>query len=312
MKTGPKFFTLLSKALASFEEKWLCMIGIGIITVGLGTYLELLSTTLVNGYAVKGIAARADGAAVDVIKVPFDLAMKSEIIGGVLGGIIAGFLGLIMVAAVIHLVKSKNAKFLGSIFFGLKNSGRLVLAALYVLWYTLGWILILIMGFLTAEFLAKFSKYGLAAVLGTKVEVDPMRETVANVIQEMSAGYFGGINLFLIVFGIVIMFVVIYRSIKATFTYFALMDEAKTGIKDAVKKSVEAVQGNFGRVLLYLLALSLTVSAIMGVIGLAAEKLVADMQFAEQINMLVAVILTGVLVPMVITFEYHFYKALKK
>ena len=53
MKTGQKFFTLLSKALASFE-KWLYITGVGIITIGLGTYLELLSTTLVNSYAIRG------------------------------------------------------------------------------------------------------------------------------------------------------------------------------------------------------------------------------------------------------------------
>lgn len=312
MKTGPKFFTLLSKALASFEEKWLYITGVGIITIGLGTYLELLSTTLVNSYAIKGIVARVGGESEDVIKIPFDLAMKSEIVGGVFGSIMAGLLGLVMIAAIIHLMKSKKAKFLESLSFGLKNLGRLVLAALYVLWYTLGWVMVLIIGFLTAEFLAKFSKYGLTAVLGSKVEIDPMRETVASVIQEMSVGYFGGINLFLIIFGIVIMFVVIYRSIRATFTYFALMDEAKTGIKGAVKKSVEAVEGNFWRVFLYLLALSLVISVIMGIISLAAAKLVADTQFAEQIKALVAVILTGILVPLVITFEYHLYKALKK
>lgn len=308
MNTRPKFFPLLKHAIDTYQDKWRSFFALAFVTVGLGTLLQIGILKLVNYYFVRDIIAEQDAAA--TIKVPFNIAMEAGITGGIIGSIAAGFLGLVLIAGIIHLIKSKKALFLDSIIFGLKNLGKFILMALHILWYTLGWLLLLITGFLMTDFLTHFSKYGLTAVIGKEIEVDPMRETVSNVIREMTTGFHGKLSLFLVILGAVIAVIMFVRSIKVTFSYYALLEEGS--MKKALKKSIAAVKGNFWLVLFYMLIIGFMASIIMSVIGSAATKLATGTILANYAENVIVTIFTIIFMPIIISFEYRLYEALKK
>jgi hypothetical protein len=310
MKNSPKFFALVKEAITTYEAKWVHFTTLALLTVGTGTYLQFLVSKVVRYFFAKE-AMSAEGF-LRAIRISFVTLIQSEIIAGIIGGILASLLGLILVAGAVKLLQEEKAGLKEALKFGFKNLWKMILTALYVFWYTLSWALFLVLGFLAVSFMAKFSKFGLTAVLNTEIESEPMQEAVSGTVAQMMEGASGMVNFALIVLGIILLVVTIYRSVKATFAYFALLSEKNTGVFESVKKSAKAVKGNFWTVLLFLLTIGVFASLIMSIITTAVAKVAAESTFSGHAEIAVSVILTAVFVPIMISFEYLLYKKLKK
>ncbi|MFC1810125.1 glycerophosphoryl diester phosphodiesterase membrane domain-containing protein [Patescibacteria group bacterium] len=204
-----------------------------------------------------------------------------------------------------------------------------VILGLRVFWYSLAWVLILLMilvpllGFAggtanaqgteipaeLAEFMDSYDAEGLAAMEAmdfSGFESGDFDFTPAF----MSNPIVGLVFLVLFVF-------VIYRSLRAMFSFYVLFDDPKIGTKEALEKSLKITKGNIWRLIGYLIVFGLVIGIISGVVmGVIltpiARALAGSMEALVIWQLIFNFIVAAVLAPISVLFYYIVYKGWSK
>ncbi|MBU1992166.1 MAG: hypothetical protein ABH856_03595 [Patescibacteria group bacterium] len=310
MKSKPGFFKVLLESFRVYESKWKSFFAVTFLAVGTGTYLQLLITKKLNFYQLKEYIA--DPGILSDIEIPIHAGFKASVTSGSVSSLIPILLGIIMIAAIIHLIQVKKTKFQDAIAFGFKNLWRMIKTALYVLWYTLSWLVLVLIGGLVVYIINIFATFAAEEKLKINTSPEELRETVERVIATSAEGYtLTIIGIFAV--AILITFIIAtIRSVRATFSYYALFEGAKVKTIQAVKNSVKAVKGNWWLVLWYGIAISILVSIVMVVVDEAVARLLANFEYKDATEHLLSLVLTAVFLPIVIVFQYVLYRELKK
>jgi hypothetical protein len=220
-----------------------------------------------------------------------------------------------------------------------------IILGLRVFWYSLAWVLILAMIILplllnafsgtasaqapTGEMPVEFAEMmegfealegmegmeGLEALEGLG-EMDFDFDSMAGYDSYNMAPGFMANPLVGIVF-LVLLVLVIYRSLRALFSFYILFDDPQIGTKEALEKSLKITKGNIWRLIGYLIVFGLIVgigSAIISgvILDPLANAFSSTLSGYATWSMILQFILAAVITPLAILFYYITYKGWSK
>lgn len=214
-----------------------------------------------------------------------------------------------------------------------------IILGLRVFWYSLAWVLILVMillPLLGGLFIAKANAQGPGDM---PAEYAQMMEELSNLpgmdnpealqaLQDMdfdSMASYGAYDLtpgfmanplFGIIF-LVLLVVVIYRSLQVTFSFYIFYDDPKMGTKAALEKSLKLMKGNIWRLIGYALVFAIIIGIASGIVSAVlldpiARALSSGIQGYFIWQMIMQFVLASVVAPIAILFYFVTYKGWSK
>jgi len=215
-----------------------------------------------------------------------------------------------------------------------------VILGLRVFWYSLAWVLILVMILLplllnafsgtasaqapTGEMPAEFAELmedlealeGMEGMEGLEMMDDFDFDSMAGYGSYDMTPSFMANPLVGIVFLVLFVFV-IYRSLRAMFAFYVFFDDPKVGTKGALEKSLKITKGNVWRLIGYLIVFGLIIGIGSGIVsGVVltplARAIAGDLQSLMMWQMIFQFLLAAVVGPLAILFYYITYKGWSK
>lgn len=208
-----------------------------------------------------------------------------------------------------------------------------VILGLRVFWYSLAWVLILVMilvpllGFAggTANAQSTEMPAELAEYMESFEDLEGMEA-----LAELEAMDFSGFesydydftpgfmsNPIVGIILLVLFVIVVYRSLRAMFSFYVLFDDPQISTKEALKKSLKITKGNIWRLIGYLIVFGLIIGIISGVLmGVIltplARAFAGSMEALVVWQLIFNFLVAAVLAPISVLFYYITYKGWSK
>jgi hypothetical protein len=284
----------------------------------------------------------------NVILVPSGalLTVPAAIMTGDAGAIIgfAGLLFLIYIAVAIvagalslgGMIKASSEVYAGHkttimdcLKFAFNRVWDYIILGLRVFWYSLAWVLILIM--IIAPFFLNGTANAQAPAGEMPAELQEMMQELEGMegmealesmdFEAMTAygietpGYMN--NPILGIIFLVLGIIVIYRLLRAVFAFYVYFDNPKIDTKKALEESLKITKGNIWRLIGYLIVFGLIIGIGSGIISSVildplARALSGNMEALVMWSLVLEFILAAVVAPITILFYYVTYKGWSK
>ncbi len=214
-----------------------------------------------------------------------------------------------------------------------------IILGLRVFWYSLAWVLILVMILLPLLGSLFSAKANAQAPGNMPTEYNQMMQDLNNIqgmdnpealqaLQNMdynSMASYGTYNftpgfmanpLFGIIF-LVLFVIVIYRSIQVGFAFYIFYDDPKMGTKAALEKSIKIMKGNIWRLIGYSIVLLLILGIASGIVSAVlldpiARALSGGIQGYFIWQMILQFILAAIIAPILVLFYFVTFKGWSK
>lgn len=217
-----------------------------------------------------------------------------------------------------------------------------IILGLRVFWYSLAWVLILVMillpllanafsgtanaqapGEMPAEFMEMMEELeamegmegmeALESMEAMDFDFDGMAEYRSN----MNPGFMAMTNPIIAIIFLAFLVVVIYRSLQVIFAFYIFYDDPKIGTKTALEKSIKLMKGNMWRLIGYLIVFGLIIGVASGIITSVlldpiARALSSDINGFLMWQMILGFVLAAVVGPLTVLYYYVTYKGWTK
>jgi hypothetical protein len=214
-----------------------------------------------------------------------------------------------------------------------------IILGLRVFWYSLAWVLILVMillplisgmfgakanaqapGDMPAEYAQMMEDLSQLEGMDNSEALQALRNMDFNSMAsygtyDFTPGLMAN-PLFAIIF-LVLLVIVIYRSLQVVFSFYIFYDDPKMGTKAALEKSIKIMKGNIWRLIGYLIVFGLIIGVASGIITSVlldpiAKALSSGFQGFIMWQMILGFVLAAVVAPITILFYYVTYKGWSK